>query len=667
MAVLDPDREQWQQLKAVLTTALKVTASARPDLLRQLLAHDPALLECALDMLQYYDTATRQFDVGAGGSVASAIARGGLPSSPEQSPVVPGACVGPYRVLRKLGEGGMGVVFLAEDQRLGRQVALKFLSRGAPALLANPRAQLLSESRSAALLNHSAIVTLHDVFEHEGELVTVMEYVEGKPLDALIGGEPLPLGFALRLIAQLADALAYAHGRGIIHCDLKPENVHVLPNGSPKILDFGLARMLAGAEAGRGDADTRLFGTPGYLAPERLLGREPSAAADVYALGVIFYQLLTGVPPFRGGDQQQLFLDTVATPPQPPSALTRGIPPTVDELVLRCLAKSPRERLQPHELARAITGILLQLETSPAALTRTSGVPVARPATTADASGAATGGAREAVRKALAASAIVAIAAVGSGLLTTWTFNVVTERPGAFDSDPFLARTIVGLRSMVYPAVIMAVTLTALSLAQFSLRAIVPARRRALLAEATLVSPATAVFGFGLVAIASVAILLVGFGDLTAALTARLGSAPQELLAPLTPDNLRQQALYRTVSSVLLAALLVAWHAMRDQDTAGDRLPAEFRGGAFGLIVVIAVLMQAPYKLTVYNQMPVALVGGLRCYVLGEHDPDVRAFCPDWEVPRVRTISRTTTAIAPCGFEENVFRQRRGAACQATR
>ena len=217
MAVLDPDRGQWQQLKAVLTTALKVTASARPDLLRQLLAHDPALLECALDMLQYYDTATRQFDVGASGSVASAIAGGGLPSSPEQSPVVPGACVGPYRVVRKLGEGGMGVVFLAEDQRLGRQVALKFLSRGAPALLANPRAQLLSESRSAALLNHSAIVTLHDVFEHEGELVTVMEYVEGKPLDALIGDEPLPLGFALRLIAQLADALAYAHGRGIIH------------------------------------------------------------------------------------------------------------------------------------------------------------------------------------------------------------------------------------------------------------------------------------------------------------------------------------------------------------------------------------------------------------------------------------------------------------------
>jgi serine/threonine-protein kinase len=663
MAVIDPDREQWQQLKAVLTTALKVTASERSAVVRRLLANDPPLLDCALDMLQYYDTATRRFDVDEEGDRPSASAFTPVSAPPGMSPVSPGDSVGPYRVLRKIGEGGMGVVFLAEDERLGRQVALKFLSRAAPALLSNPRAQLLSESRSTALLNHSAIVTLHDVFEHGGELVTVMEYVEGRPLDEVIAGEPLPLGFALRLTSQLADALAYAHGRGIIHCDLKPANVHVLPNGSPKILDFGLARVLAGTDGISDPGDTRLFGTPGYLAPERLLGREPAAAADVYALGVIFYQLVTGVPPFRGDDQRQLFLDTITAQPPAPSTLTRGIPPAVDELVLRCLAKSPRDRLQPHELTRAINTVLLQLETAPIEFDQThhkerrSSGALAYESAKPDDSGSR--------RLALGVAGALAAAAIGSGLLTTWTFNLVTERPGAFDSDTFLARTVIGLRSMVYPAVVMAITLAVLSFVPLLIRMVVPARRRALLLKLTMVSPASAVFGFVLIAVASVAILLVGFGDLTAALTARLGSAPAQLLAPLTPENLGQQALYRTVSSMLLAALLVAWKAMRRQDTAGDRLPAEFRGGAFGLIVVIAVLAQAPYKLTVYNQLPVALVGGTRCYVLGERGSEVRTFCPGWEVPRVRTVSREVTTVEPCGFDENLFRQRGGQACQA--
>ena len=137
----------------------------------------------------------------------------------------------------------MGVVYLAQDERLGRQVALKFLSGGMHGAFADSKAQLLAESRSAAILNHPAIVTLHDVLDIGDELVTVMEFVEGRPLTDVIRGQPLPLGYALRLTCQLADALSYAHGRGIAHCDLKPANIHVLPGGSPKILDFGLAKV----------------------------------------------------------------------------------------------------------------------------------------------------------------------------------------------------------------------------------------------------------------------------------------------------------------------------------------------------------------------------------------------------------------------------------------
>src|SRR5262245_5240650 len=279
MAVIDLDKDQWQQLKAVLTEALKLSTPDREALLNKRLAHDPTLRLRALEMLHYYDRATQPF---------------GLDTQPhtigvhtDEKPRVdlaPGTLVGNYRVVRKLGSGGMGVVYLAEDERLGRQVALKLLSPSIRGKLIGPKGHLMAEARSAAVLNHPGIVTFHDVFEHQGELVAVMEYVEGRPLGELIAGEPLPLGFALRLAGQLADALAYAHGRGIIHCDLKPANIHVLPNGATKILDFGIARAIVRPGEDPDSLDGPILGTPGYLSPERLLGRDATASSDVYAL-----------------------------------------------------------------------------------------------------------------------------------------------------------------------------------------------------------------------------------------------------------------------------------------------------------------------------------------------------------------------------------------------
>ena len=343
-------------MKEALSVALKLPVPERAPAVALAFTGNPDLGAYAADMLRYYDTATRRFD----DATSDTLAGGGGPVRAIDGPVAIGDAVGSYRVLRKLGQGGMGVVYLAEDERLGRQVALKFLAHDMSASVAESKAKLLAESRSAAVLNHPAIVTLHDVLDIGDELVTVMEYVEGQSLTDLIAAGPVALGYALRLTGQIADALAYAHGRGIAHCDLKPANIHVLPGGSPKILDFGLARALAGTESGAMAGP--LFGTPGYLAPEQLLGRMTTAASDVYTLGVIFYQLLTGLPPFRFGDTPQLLLDTITMEPAPPSARVPGIPPQVDDLALRCLHKDPRQRLQPHELSRELTTVLSQLE-----------------------------------------------------------------------------------------------------------------------------------------------------------------------------------------------------------------------------------------------------------------------------------------------------------------
>jgi eukaryotic-like serine/threonine-protein kinase len=352
------DAAQWQQLKPLLTGALRLPSADREAFFAEHLSGDPALQACALEMLRVYDSASKSFSAGSGRITPS----GGFPVPPMPE-LSRGASVGHYRILRRLGEGGMGAVYLAQDTRLGRQAALKFLD---PAVTRGGRdghAAAIAESRSIAVLNHPGIVVLYDVFEHDGELILAMEYVEGRPLSEHLAG-PVPTAFALRLIEQVADAVAYAHARGVLHCDLKPSNIHVLPNGAIKILDFGLARLVTAVSPDQHTAPARVMGTAGYLSPEQLCFEPPTAASDVYALGVVSFELLTGARPFETDDQEQLLLETVAAPAPLASSIVSSLPSAVDDTVSRCLAKNPRERLQAHELAQAMRAVQLH-ETEP--------------------------------------------------------------------------------------------------------------------------------------------------------------------------------------------------------------------------------------------------------------------------------------------------------------
>jgi serine/threonine protein kinase/tetratricopeptide (TPR) repeat protein len=262
-----------------------------------------------------------------------------------------GTIVQHYRIDQRLGAGGMGEVYLAEDVRLGRQVALKFLSQS---LRADPesRARLLNEARAASLLRSPNIAVTYDVGEHDGSDFIVMEYVEGELLSARVAEGPLPLREVVEVGLQVADALDEAHARGITHRDIKSANLIRTSRGLVKVLDFGLAKFLARER--RDDTLTfQLVSTPGlvvgtisYMAPEQALGRVIDHRIDLFSLGVVLYELATGRRPFVGASATEIIDRILHDTAIPPSAIASGIPQALDDIVARALEKSPEYRYQ---------------------------------------------------------------------------------------------------------------------------------------------------------------------------------------------------------------------------------------------------------------------------------------------------------------------------------
>jgi serine/threonine protein kinase/Tfp pilus assembly protein PilF len=259
--------------------------------------------------------------------------------------------IGHYRVLEKVGAGGMGEVYLAEDVRLGRPVALKFLP---PALKADPdsRARLLNEARAASLLRSPNIAVTYDIGEYAGSDFIVMEYVEGELLSKRVAGGPLPIREVVEVGVQVSDALEEAHGRGIIHRDIKSANLIRTERGLVKVLDFGLAKFLASnAQDGfvtqpQVTIAGMVVGTISYMAPEQALGRAVDNRADLFSLGVVLYELATGRTPFAGTVATEIVDRILHETPAVPSTLNATVPKAFDGIVMRALEKSPTFRYQ---------------------------------------------------------------------------------------------------------------------------------------------------------------------------------------------------------------------------------------------------------------------------------------------------------------------------------
>ena len=252
------------------------------------------------------------------------------------APEIPG-----YEVLGELGRGGMGVVYHARQIGLNRLVALKMIlagSHASPSVLA----RFLAEAQAVARFQHPGIVQVFEVGEHDGLPFFSLEYVDGGTLARKVAKEPQPPRYAATVAERLARAIRYAHERGIIHRDLKPANILLAKDGTPKITDFGLAKEIEG-ESGV-TQDGQVLGTPSYMAPEQARGETVGPLADVYALGAILYDLLTGRPPFSGSSILDT-LDMVRTrEPVPPSQLTAKLPRDLDTICLKCLEKETAKR-----------------------------------------------------------------------------------------------------------------------------------------------------------------------------------------------------------------------------------------------------------------------------------------------------------------------------------
>ncbi|HAB10729.1 MAG TPA: hypothetical protein DCE47_03450, partial [Planctomycetaceae bacterium] len=269
-----------------------------------------------------------------------------------------------YKVIRKLGAGAMGEVFLCEDSRLEREVAVKLLADEL-SQVAEHRDRFLTEAKAASALNHPNVCVIHEVGEtDDNRLFIAMEVLSGSPLDELLASKRLEVDAAVELGVQLADALTAAHERGIVHRDLKPANIHVNERGHGKILDFGLAKRLTATESESTEATLaqqtlagQVLGTPNYMCPEQVLGQSADAdhRSDIFSLGVVLYEMLAGHNPFAGNSLGDVFNKILNTDPGSVSQHNPDVTQALDRTVLRCLEKNPEDRFpDPAELVRAL-------------------------------------------------------------------------------------------------------------------------------------------------------------------------------------------------------------------------------------------------------------------------------------------------------------------------
>jgi len=370
--------EQQRRVRDLFEAAIDHDPSGIQSWIAREAADDPAVRDEVLSLLDHHSR--------AGAFLSHAIVDA-VPDLFLDEPLGPGTTIGSYTVIRELGRGGMGRVYLARDERLGRDVALKAL---APHLIRDPghRERLRREARSAALLTHPGICTVYALEEIDGNLYIATEFVDGHTLrDEIASGRRPAASEVARTARELAAALASAHKHGIVHRDLKPENIMRASDGRPKILDFGLARFEPASPEGVPSADLvrarfsgaggvpnaaaalgrpgahatqpgTMIGTPAYMAPEQINGGAVDARADIFAFGIVMYEYACGTHPFEGSTPLAIVARVLESDARPIASRCPDLSPGLVEVISRCLRKSPADRYaSASELAAALDAV----------------------------------------------------------------------------------------------------------------------------------------------------------------------------------------------------------------------------------------------------------------------------------------------------------------------
>jgi len=284
---------------------------------------------------------------------------------------------GRYEILAELGKGAMGVVYRANDPMLSRTVAIKtVIMSDDPQEMAEYEARFTQEAKAAGGLNHPNIVTIYDIGRSGNVAFMAMEFLDGAELRTMMRGTPVPASRAVEIAAQIAEGLAYAHQHGVVHRDVKPANIMILESGLAKITDFGIARMRSAEVKTQTGV---VLGSPRYMSPEQVAGKRAEPRSDIFSLGVILYEMLTGKPAFTGEDVTSVMYQILNVVPPAPSSVNPGVPAVLDFIVAKALAKATDDRYQDAaELARDLRDSAKQVAATAQAAALASTVPQAK-------------------------------------------------------------------------------------------------------------------------------------------------------------------------------------------------------------------------------------------------------------------------------------------------
>jgi eukaryotic-like serine/threonine-protein kinase len=545
-------------------------------------------------------------DAGEDSSATSVLTRAASPPNPEVRPVP--SRWGRYKLVQPIGTGGYGVVYLAHDEELDRDLAIKLL-HSSLAVREELRSRVRQEGRALARVRHANVLTVYDVEEHEEQLGLCMEYIRGRTLEELIRTDgPLNADEAIVIGQAVCRALAAVHAAGLVHRDVKARNVMRERAGRIVVMDLGagLDRVPSGTHQSDG------VGTPLYMAPELLEGGAATTQSDVYATGVLLYFLLTGEYPVEGRTLADIKEAHRTGRRAKLDERRLDLPAALVHVIERAMAADAAARpASASVLLRELSGVG---QVSPLLHVDEKQAPV-EPASEPSPSNWA-----RAIRAIALLAGGLLVLATFSGVVANWTFNRVLSRPATFDPASFGDQVMLGLRSLVLPTAVIGILAGLGVVLTLALKVIpwprqfarklwphvagtleTPAHERAALVARLVV----------LVALVTLGVVFVVFGDVFYAFANSISVDDLERFSPWRREDESRGLAFRVVMPASLFFVGAAWRAVsRVRLTTGGQVPGSARAAYIAVVVLLLAFQQAPYKLMVSNELPVALVEG---------------------------------------------------------